>query len=401
MKVKTFRYEAYTKERVLEKGTVHAASQNEVILLLRSRSLVPVRVTETSNRAPLFRRQQVSRQEVMEFTEGLTTLIAADVPIDRALYMLRSISKKESMRYLVDTLRRQVKEGKGLAEAMMLFANVFPRMYIYMIQAGEENGILPDLLPRLERLLNEEEETRNKVISSLIYPVILAVVGLLSVIMLLTFVVPKFAIVFQDTGAALPPSTAFLLGLSSVVRKYGWLLPILPAAVFFILRTINRSEELRERRDLLLLRLPVAGLIIIQKNCAGFSRTMGALLNAGVPLARALTTTRSILDNVVLRREVEEIEEMVRKGASLARAFAGQEYFPDIMAELIAVGEESGKTADIFFKLAETFDKNVKKQTERLVAMLEPAMILLLGLIIGGIVVIMLSSVMSMNDIGM
>ena len=402
MSVKVYTYKAYSKEKRLETGTIHAASKNEAILLLQARSLSPVSLEEQKRGRGLdmFSRK-ISRQDLIDFTEGLGTLIQADIPLDRSLLMLRGITSNEKMSHLVDSLRQQVKEGNALAEAMKMYPEVFPDMYVYMIQAGEENGILKDLLPRLEKFLLNEQETRNQVISALIYPTILGVVGLLSVLLLLTFVVPRFAIVFEDSAATLPASTAFLLWLSAQVRSYWWLFFLLPVSLFILLRYVESSSELRAKKDEWILLVPIFGKILLLKESASLAKTMSALLRAGVPLARALSTTRSILSNSKLRSDLDEIEKNVRSGMSLGRAFRERDSFPDLLSQLITVGEESGSTAEIFERLGETFDKNVKKQTDRLVALLEPLMILLLGVIVGGIVIIMLSSVMSMNDIGM
>ena len=401
MKVQVYKYKAYSENKELVTGTIHAASKNEAIMLLQSRSLAPISLSEDTDKRFSLASRKISRQDLIDFTEALATLVEADIPLDRSLLMLREISGNKKMGHLVDNLRQQVKEGSMLAEAMKMYPEVFPDMYIYMIQAGEENGILKELLPRLENFLLNEQDTRNQVISALIYPVILGVVGFLSVLLLLTFVVPRFATVFEGSGAILPASTMFLLWLSSQVRHYGWAIMLLPGILFFLLRYINAAEEFREKKDDLLLHVPLFGNILLLKESASLAKTMGALLRAGVPLARALSTTKSILRNRKLRNDIDEIEKNVRGGMSLGYAFQERGTFPDLLSQLITVGEESGSTAEIFEKLGDTFDKNVKKQTERFVALLEPFMILTLGIVVGGIVIIMLSSVMSMNDIGM
>ncbi len=401
MKVQVYKYKAYSENKELVTGTIHAASKNEAIMLLQSRSLAPISLSEDTGKRFSLASRKISRQDLIDFTEALATLVEADIPLDRSLLMLREISGNKKMGHLVDNLRQQVKEGSMLAEAMKMYPEVFPDMYIYMIQAGEENGILKELLPRLENFLLNEQDTRNQVISALIYPVILGVVGFLSVLLLLTFVVPRFATVFEGSGAILPASTMFLLWLSSQVRHYGWAIMLLPGILFFLLRYINAAEEFREKKDDLLLHVPLFGNILLLKESASLAKTMGALLRAGVPLARALSTTKSILRNRKLRNDIDEIEKNVRGGMSLGYAFQERGTFPDLLSQLITVGEESGSTAEIFEKLGDTFDKNVKKQTERFVALLEPFMILTLGIVVGGIVIIMLSSVMSMNDIGM
>ena len=400
MDIKTFKYKAYSSDKKLERGIIHAATRQESILLLQSRGLSPVEIIEKHNAGRSLFSSGITRADLIEFTEALGTLVEADVPIDRALFMLRGIINKDKARQIIDSLRQQIKEGKGLAQAMMLYPDVFPGMYVYMIQAGEENGILKELLPRLEKSLIDEAETKNQIVSALIYPVILGVFGFLSVVMLLLFVVPKFAVVFDDTGGAVPASTMFLLSLSSLLKQYVWLLMLLPGAAIILWKYLNNSEELRGRRDDLLLRVPVMGKIILLKESAGFCKTLGALLHAGIPLMKALATSRTIIGNQSLRRVIERLEDDVRGGMSLGDALHKHGKFPDVLAQLVRVGEESGGTADILLKLGSTFDKNVKKMTDRLVSLLEPLIILLLGVVVGGIVLIMMSSVMSMNDIG-
>jgi general secretion pathway protein F len=386
---------------MVHRGRISADSEQEAVTLLQARQLVPVQLSpsEDAEAGQLFQQRGIGSQDVIDFTNGLTTLVEAHVPLDRALQLLEGTLEKPAMRLLVSNLRREVKEGHSLAEALQSHAPTFSPMYVNMVHAGEEGGILDKLLPRLARFLSDANEARRTVISALVYPMILMTVGLLSVVLLMVFVVPKFATLFEDMGSAMPDSAALLLGISAWMRVYGWSLLFIPPAFWLGWRYMSETPERRLQRDTWLLQIPLFGNLLRQAESSRFCRTLGALLNSGIPLLKALHIVRGVMNNRLLQQSVAQIEEAVRGGISLGKALSQHSQFPVLLAQLVVVGEESGRTAAILEKLAESFDERVKQQTSRMVALVEPLLILGLGLIVGFVVIVMLSAVFSINEL--
>lgn len=402
MSLSYYDYQAYNKQGMLEKGQLSAETEQEVINVLKNKSLIPVKIElSTEQSQKITQKKGISRSELIEFTQGLTTLMDAQMPIDKALHLLEGLSESASSRQLIEAIRRDVKEGKTLSQAMEARTNVFSAMYISIVRAGEEAGILNQLLPSLERFMVESEETRRNIIGAMIYPAVLFVVGILSIVAMLAFVVPQFATLFEDAGTKIPPSAAFLLALSEWVQSYGWTLLLLPLSIFSLWQWWGGTQEKKEHRDAFLLKLPVLGKLLLYKDSANFSRTLGSLLSAGIPLLRALQITRGVIENTLLVRKLKEVESEVQSGIALGQALENQKIFPVLLYKLISVGEESGRTANILNQLSVTFDGYVKNLISRLVALLEPLLILFLGIMVGGIVITMLLAVFSINDVSM
>ena len=366
---------------------------------MQGKNLTPVKIQETKQSSERGRKKKISNTDILDFTNGLCTLVEARVPIDKALRLLDGITESAAMRDLVLNLLRKVKEGKSLAEAMEMYPTVFSKMYVNIIRAGEEGGILDELLPDLAEFLETSAKTRQQVISAMIYPVVLLATGIISVFLLLVFVVPQFAAMFEDAGSEIPPSAAFLLSLSTFLQSYGFLIVLFFVLLVFAWRRLDKDPATRMQKDGFLLSLPLLGTLILYKECAVFARTLGALLGAGIPLIRALRVSREVVANAVLTAHLQEVEEDVRGGAGLGISLEKTNQFPTLLHQLVAVGEESGRTSEILLKSAATFDTYVRNQMSALVSALQPALIIFLAIAVGGITITMLSAVFSMNAV--
>ncbi|HIE00073.1 MAG TPA: hypothetical protein EYP59_07250 [Thiotrichaceae bacterium] len=214
----------------------------------------------------------------------------------------------------------------------------------------------------------------------------------------MVFVVPSFATLFEDMGSNMPSSAAFMLGLSHWLTNYGWSLLFIPLFLWYGWRQLDATPHRRLQRDQAMLSVPLLGRLILQAESSRFCRTLGALLGAGIPLLKGLHIVRGVMDNQVLANSLAQVEEAVRGGISLGKALVNEGKFPVLLAQLVIVGEETGRTGTILDKLAETFDRSVKQQTSQLVALLEPLLILTLGVIVGAIVITMLSAIFSINQ---
>lgn len=397
-----YQYQAYDASGKVLSGQIRAESERDALRLLQGRQLIPVKIAPADASAgPRQRRRgrRIKQADLLDFTTGLRTLVDARVPLDKALRLLEGITGSAAMRSLVATMRRDVKEGKSLAEAMETRPDVFSRMYVNIVRAGEEGGILHQLLPGLAEFLETSARNRQAVVSAMIYPLVLAVTGVISVFLLLVFVIPQFAVMFADAGTDVPPSAAFLLALSDALKRYGWLLLLALGGAFWWWRMQDRDAARRLRKHAFLLKVPMLGQLLLYRECAVFARTLGALLSAGIPLLRALRVAREVVGNQELTRLLGRVEEDVRGGAGLGVSLEKAAVFPTLLHQLVTVGEESGRTGSILIKIADTFDQNVKNQMASLVAALQPALILVLGVAVGGVTITMLSAVFSMNAV--
>lgn len=397
MSIHYYHYQACDAQGKMSSGQLSAESEREAVAQLQARKLVPIRIRVASKQSQAQQSGSISNADLVDFTNGLCTLVEARVPIDKALSLLEGITEKEHMKRLVLSLRRDVKEGKSLADAMELRSDVFSRLYVNMIRAGEAGGILDQLLPDLANFLESAETTRKQVVSALIYPLVLLCTGVLSVALLLIYVVPQFTAMFEQVGSEIPPSAQFLFSLSDGIKHWGWLIVPLVLGVFAFWRWVDADAARRRARDAWVLGLPILGNLLLYRDVALFSRTLGALLGAGIPLIRGLRVAREVIGNEELIAHLQQVEEDVRGGAGLGMSLSRRKHFPVLLHQLVTVGEESGRTALILRKLAHTFDMQVRDQMTRLVNALQPALILFMGVAVGGIIIVMLSAVFSMN----
>ncbi|HAJ76867.1 MAG TPA: hypothetical protein DCM64_10475 [Gammaproteobacteria bacterium] len=394
-----FKYQAFDAEGKVQNGQLDAESEREAIRILQGKNLTPVKLQETRRASERGRKKRISHTDILDFTNGLCTLVDARIPIDKALRLLDSITESAAMRELVLNLLREVKEGKSLAEAMENHPQVFSKMYVNIVRAGEEGGILHELLPDLAEFLESSAKTRQAVISAMIYPTVLLATGIISVVLLLVFVVPQFAAMFEDAGTDIPPSAAFLLSLSTFIQSYGYLFIVAIVLCIFFWKRLDKDPKTKQQKDRFLLSMPLLGTLILYRECAIFARTLGALVGAGIPLIRSLRVSREVISNSVLTGRLLQVEEDVRGGAGLGISLEKTNQFPTLLHQLVAVGEESGRTSDILLKSAVTFDTYVRNQMSALVSALQPALIIFLAIAVGGITITMLSAVFSMNAV--
>jgi general secretion pathway protein F len=300
---------------------------------------------------------------------------------------------------VIQDVLKEVKGGKSFSEALGKYPEVFPKVYANMIKAGEVGGALEEVLGRLVSFLETSENLRSYIVGAMIYPVLLSVVGVASVTILTMFVVPRFAAIFQDMGVPLPLPMAILKGLSDFLTGYWWLVLISGALVSFYVHRFRSSPEGRLQLDRWLLRLPLVGAVLRKVEVARFSRTLGTLLHGGVPLLQGLTIVREVVGNQGIATMIDPIRNGIKKGEGIAQPMKQSGVFPPLAMHLIEVGEESGKLDTMLVQVADVYDNEVRTGVKNLIAFFEPALILVMGIIIGTIVVSMLLAIFSINDI--
>ena len=399
MNLTFFKYRAFDTQGKIQVGQVNAESEREAMRVLKKRNLTPIKIGKSKKTHEGSLRRKISNNDLMDFTNGLCTLVEARVPLDRALRLLDGITDSTAMKNLVLNLLSDVKEGKSLASAMEAHPTVFSKMYVNIIRAGEEGGILHELLPDLAEFLETSAKTRQAIISAMIYPAVLLITGIISVVLLLVFVVPQFSAMFEDSGSEVPPSALFLLNVSDFIQNYGLFMSLGVILAFVFWKRLDKEHRSKLQKDKFLLSLPLIGALILYKESAIFSRTLGALLGAGIPLIRGLRVSKEVILNSFLVKHLDQVEEDVRGGAGLGLSLEKTGAFPILLHQLIAVGEESGRTSSILLKTADTFDNFVRNQMSAIVSALQPALIIFLAIAVGGITITMLSAVFSMNTV--
>jgi len=405
--VAVFRYKAVTPEGKVVEGTLEAADQETVLARLQEQGQLPIKVfpgEETGGllgreiRLP-WQRKKVPQKDLLIFTQELSTLVKAGLTLDRSLSVLSDLTENAYLAEVVGELLREIKGGKALSEALSTYPQVFPKVYVNMVKAGEVGGALDQILERLEEYLEGADELRSYLISSMIYPCILVVVAMGSIIMMMTVVIPQFADIFENAGAPVPLPMKVLLVLSGFLTGFWWLILLVIGGGAYWIYSRLKTEEGRLNWDRQLLKLPVVGSVLQKLEVSRFSRTLGTLLQSSVPLIQSINLVKEIVENQAIASTMESIKSGVKKGEGLTRPIREAGIFPPFALHLLAVGEETGRLDDMLLQIADSYDRDLKRSLQRLVALLEPAIILVMGLIIGVMVVSMLYSIFSINDV--
>jgi general secretion pathway protein F len=388
-------------------GVMEAPDAQAVVERLQRDAYYPIQVAPQGaagsvlGRAwPLFARRRVGSRELVAWTQQLATLLEAGLPLDRALGIQEELAASPRLRAITGDVLRSVRGGASLSDALAKHhPRPFSRLYVNMVRAGEKGGVLEATLKRLGEHLEEAEEFRDTLISALIYPSLLTLVGGAAVIFLLTFVVPRFVEIFRDLGQAIPLPTQILLAVSGWLQRYWWALGLGALAAALALRVGAASPTGRRRLDRLLLGLPVAGPLLIKVEVARFARVAGTLLRSGVPVTTALSVVRELTSNVLLAAAVDRVGDGVRRGTGMAAAMREAGVFPPLATHMVRVGEETGRLEEMLLKVGGIFEGDARRQLKRLIALVEPCIILAMGLVVGFIVLATLLAIFSINDI--
>ena len=339
-------------------------------------------------------------KELASFAEDLGLLLKAGVPLNRALVILVELVEKPLFSRVMESLREQVKEGSTFWGALRSHPQIFPPVFIGMVRAGESGGILDAALARLALYLNGIRELKEFLVGAMIYPLILTLTTGASIILLLAFVLPKFAAIFSDMGVALPTATRLMLSCGNFMQEWWWALGLGVASTIWGYRRFYRSSQGRLLIDRLSLRLPLFGTIFIKMDLARFFRTLGAMLASGVPILESLQVVGGVINNRILQQKVANLQEKLRQGAVISQVLAADPIFPSMAVHMIGVGEETGHLDEMLEKLAEMYDRELKVTIKALTSLFEPLVILFMGLVIGAIVVSMLMAIFSVNELG-
>ena len=403
-----YRYKAVTSAGETQEGEMDGPSQADVVARLQGMGYIPIRVDEAVPEASsgnagmaLFGKKRVSQDDVANFTREIATLLRAGLPLDRSLGVLIGLTANEQVKELLSQVREDVRGGAALSVAMGAREGVFSRFYLNMIRAGEAGGAMDVVLLRLTEFMERSKELKETVKSALIYPTILVGVAVLSVVVLLVWVVPQFSQMFEDSGKALPLPTQIVIASGDFFRHYWWALILGGIGVYSWFSRQMRNPVSRYWLDARFLKLPLVGDLVAKLEVARFSRTLGTLIGNGVSLLPALSIVKETLGNTVMVEALGSVATHLKEGKGLGKPLMETGLFPQLAVHLVMVGEETGKLQEMLLRIADVYDREVHNAVKRMLALMEPVLILGLGLVIGGIIMSILVAILSVNDLAM
>jgi len=399
----TFRYKAYTATGSSTSGTVEADSERQAMQQLKGKGLLPREVVEeggAGGRSGSFSfRRGVPTDELSLFTRRLATLVASSVPLFEAMGSLCEQEENGPLRQALVRVKERIAEGASLSRGLAAEPDIFGESYVSMVAAGEAGGALDAVLEKLADFLEEQEQVRSKVTSALAYPILMIFVGGGVMLFLLTVVIPRIVTIFEDSKAALPLITILLIKVSHFLQGYWWIPTALIIASVPLYRNAMKRDDFRLKRDTLLLRLPLAGGMLQRLILSRFARVLGLLLSSGVPIMRALEITGEVVVNRVYRTYLRGVMEEVAQGGSLSGSLKKSPLFPPLLVHLTAVGEKSGNLEGMLVKAGVAYEREFSARLTRLMGLMEPLLVLAMGVAVGIVVLAVLLPIFEMNQL--
>ncbi|QWD02538.1 type II secretion system inner membrane protein GspF [Polynucleobacter paneuropaeus] len=400
-----YRFEALTYAGKSERGSVEGESVRAVRQALMAKQLVPVTIDLEAEwgKQPfwtkwLSKNRPLSRADLAIITKQLAILVRSGVQIDEALSVLAEEASQAHIKAVLQSVVSELRAGLPLSRAIAGQPLSFDPLYQGVVGAAEQSGKMGQVLTQLAEFLEKRQALKQKAMGALAYPAMLTGVAFMIVLFLMTYVVPQIARVFQSSKQVLPFSTRFILGLSDFLMNWGWLLLIMIVAAIFYSRRALAKEDIRLKVDRALLNMPLLGPLLLCFETARFANTMAMLVSANVPILTALHSARSTLSNSVLKAAIDSTEDRLREGVSLARALGSQGVFSPILIHLIRSGEASGKLAEMLKYGAENAELESEQKTKIFTSLLEPLLILVMGLMVLGIVMAVMQPILEMNS---
>jgi type II secretion system protein F len=400
----TFSYRAKDRKGAPLEGVMDAESQAAVTSRLQTMGYFPLSVQEVGRRRSeisalgALRRPRVG--DLASMFRQMSDLLGSGITLVRALTTVAEQTPNEQLRAILDQINADVSGGDSMAQAMGKHPKVFSRLHCSMIRAGEAGGMLPNVLERLADFAEQEEELRSKIWSAMAYPLVMMAAGAVAIVVLITVVIPRIIKIFENIDQALPGITVFLIWVIDTVQSYWWAMLGVIAALVLGLWNLVRTEEGRLLVDRLLLRTPVLGTVILKREVAKFSRTLGALIKNGVTILNALEIVIDVMSNQVIRREVEQIPLDITQGEGVSRTLQGSKIFPPVVVNMIAVGEETGHLDDALLRIADSYERQVDRSVKTLTSLIEPLIIVAMAVVVGFLVIAMLLPIFSIDVAG-
>lgn len=386
----TFTYEAIDAVGRQVKSSIEAETEQQVLTKLREQRFSILSVQE--RKSSLFSKNTTvggpKLVSVVVFSRQFATMIDAGIPVTKCLDILESQTKDVPLKNAINMIRKDVKGGSNLADAIGKHPTCFSRLYVNMIRAAEIGGILDNILDRLATFLEKEMEIKQKIQGAMIYPMIVLIMAFAVIFALFAFVLPTFKSIFADIGVELPMTTKVMFIISDWIVHVGWFaLPLIAVVTFFGFKQYYKTPEGRMQLDMVKLRFPVIGELVLKMAVSRFARTFGVLIAAGVPMMRAMEIIGETAGNAVLTKAINDARSAVRDGQRISTPLAASGLFPQMVTHMIDIGEETGRLTEMLTKVSDFYDKEVDAQVKGLTSIIEPILIVFMGVIVGFIAI--------------
>lgn len=380
--MRRFRYTAKDDKSVTRTGSIEAPDEKSAAVALRQHGLIPIEIQgklENIGGIPLPSFNRVSYADIVNFTRQLSTMISAGLTLAEALSLLSKQMGNKKLKSIMSEVLREIEGGSSLAKALSNYPNVFSNIYVSLIQAGEQAGVLDEILNRLAENLEREREFRSKTRGALIYPAIIVVAMVGVIFIMLIFVIPRLTDLYKEFGTSLPLPTRILITLSDLARKF-WFLLILGIFGFsFFWKRWTKAGVGRKFKDTIFMRVPIWGRLKQNASLAEFSRTLSLLVGAGIPILEALQSVGKALDNVVYEEALSEAAKQVERGSPLGDAMEQQTAFPPLIPQMVKTGEETGKLDEVLGRVARYFETESEQGVKNLTTAIEPIILIILA----------------------
>jgi general secretion pathway protein F len=407
-RARTYRYTGYTRAGAITEGRLEAISLEEAVEMLWERGLTPLETREDGARAsgPWWRldvlsSRKPSRRDVASFTREFATLAQSDIPLDDALRIVSEQSGTTRMQPVIASLLEAVLDGAHLSDAMARHPEAFQDDYVNMARVGEASGNMARVFGELADLLERRLDLAGRLTSALVYPSVLIVMALASIIVVMGVLVPNLAPMFAESGRSMPTMVALIVRMRETWPLIVTVALVMGMGAFGIGTTMLRSNQMRRAADRILLELPLAGTLSGEQNFARFSRTLGSLLRTGVPMLPALASARSAVRNRHIGSSLEASLETIRDGQSLGRALLGRPGIPRVALRMIMVGEETGKLDEMLLRTAFVLEQQSQRRIERLMTLLTPALTIAIAGLVGGLMLTVMNAILSVNELAL
>lgn len=398
-----FSYKAMTATGEDRSGVIEAPTPSRAAQMLQQNGLVVLNIgNSASGDSPASVSKslggRISAQQLMEFSSETSALLDAKIPLEEALKTQADLCTHPKFREVLSEVWKDVNGGASFADALARHPNVFERFYSNMVRGGEASGSLELIMRRIAALMERRQALRAKISNAMVYPSLLLVVGSAVVIFLMVFLIPKLTAMFAESGQLLPAATRAVIGMSDFTRSFWWTTPFIFLTLFGIYKFNTRTDEGKTKWGLKVLKAPVIGRLIAEADTSRFCRMLSALLDGQVPILQAISITGSTLSNPALRNLMKEVHAAVQAGKPMGPLLQQHPEFPQLASRMVTMGEESGELGTMLDKVADRYEEKVSGTTDKFVALLEPAMIIIFGFFVGFIVIGMMQGMMAMSS---
>ena len=398
-----YQYKALTQDGREISGSLEYPEEQSVLNYLESQGYIPVNIEQKQDNSDTLSdishslKRKYSKFSVIDFTNGLSMLLHAGLPVDKSLASLIAATNDKGSRHLLEQVERNIRGGSSLSKALHQYEKLFGNLYISMVLAGEVSGNLDASMGRLSTYLETQKELKERIVNALIYPIILLVVTLISIVILMVVVMPKFKQLFEDMGAELPAVTKLFISVSDFLQGYGLVIGIALISLIPLTLYLRNNKDFSALMDRVLLKLPWVGDLINKIHMTRYAETLSMMLKCGIPIQKSLEISKSVIGNSWIRNEVSVSAERLKEGGSFSSTIG--RHFPVLNQQMVKIGEEAGDLDNTLSKIATISEQNLNRNIHRLIGILEPLIIVVLGVIVAAVIGSIMVAVLGMNDL--